>query len=117
MPRRPVRTKFLALLTSMTLLASSSGFAAADATPAAPVDAPAADTSLESEIESLKAENALVRELLRKMEEQQEALLEQVDRLQRRFDGVPTADAQPAGQPVAQVPEPTAQAAPPPPPA
>src|SRR6476660_5513995 len=47
-----------------------------------------------SEIEAVKTENAAVRELLRKMEEQQKMLLEQVDRLQRRLDGVPTvADA------------------------
>ena len=46
---------------------------------------------LQSEVETLKAENAAVRELLRKMEEQQKTLLEQVDRLQRRLDGVPTA--------------------------
>src|SRR3954454_12750220 len=36
-------------------------------------------TELESEVESLKADNAAVRELLRKMEEQQKALLEHVD--------------------------------------
>jgi hypothetical protein len=42
---------------------------------------------LKSEIEAVKAENAAVRELLRKMEEKQKALLEQVDRLQQRLDG------------------------------
>src|SRR5262245_4592304 len=51
----------------------------------------AADASkpkdLQSEVENLKAENAAVRELLRRMEEQQKTLLEQVDRLQRRLDG------------------------------
>jgi hypothetical protein len=47
---------------------------------------------LQSEVETLKAENAAVRELLRRMEEQQKTLLEQVDRLQRRLDGVPTAE-------------------------
>jgi len=41
---------------------------------------------LQTEVENLKAENATVRELLRKMEEQQRLLLEQVDRLQRRLD-------------------------------
>jgi hypothetical protein len=35
----------------------------------------------------MKADNAAVREQLRKMEEQQKALLELVDRLQRRLDG------------------------------
>jgi hypothetical protein len=47
---------------------------------------------LQSEVESLKAENAAVREVLRRMEEQQKTLLEQVDRLQQRLDGVPTAE-------------------------
>ena len=42
---------------------------------------------LQSEVETLKAENAAVRELLRKMDEQQKTLLEQVDRLQQRLDG------------------------------
>src|SRR4030095_15439715 len=40
---------------------------------------------VQAEIEAVKAENAAVRELLRKMEEQQKTLLEQVDRLQRRL--------------------------------
>ena len=53
---------------------------------------------LKSEVETLKTENAAVRELLRKMEEQQKALLGQVDRLQRRLDGGATADVQPTGQ-------------------
>ena len=54
---------------------------------------------LKDEIESVKAENAVVRELLRKMEEQQKTLLEQVDRLQKRLDGGTNASV--AGQPVA----------------
>jgi hypothetical protein len=53
---------------------------------------------LKSEVDTLKAENAVVRELLRKMEEQQKVLQEQVDRLQRRLDGVTTAVVQPSGQ-------------------
>src|SRR5919112_1788170 len=53
-------------------------------------------SDLKSEVDTLKAENAVVRELLRKMEEQQQALLAQVDRLQRRLDGVATAVVQPA---------------------
>ena len=56
---------------------------------------------LHNEVETLKAENATVRELLRRMEEQQKVLLEQVERLQRRFDGGTAADASLAGQPVA----------------
>ena len=38
--------------------------------------------ALKSELDTLKAENLVVRELLRKMEEQQRVLMEQVDRLQ-----------------------------------
>src|SRR5712675_2449011 len=47
---------------------------------------------LESDVAAVKAENAAVREQLRKMEEQQKALLELVERLQQRLDGVTTAD-------------------------
>lgn len=47
---------------------------------------------LESEMAALKAENAAVREALRKIEEQQKTLLEYVDRLQRKIDG-PTTTA------------------------
>ena len=50
----------------------------------------------------MKAENAAVRELLRKMEEQQKTLLEQVDRLQRRLDGSTATDLSIASQPVVQ---------------
>ena len=63
---------------------------------------------LQSEVEAMKAENAAVRELLRKMEEQQKTLLEQVDRLQRRLDGGTATDVSIAGQPV--VPPATADA-------
>ncbi len=67
---------------------------------------------LKSEVVTLKAENAAVRELLRKMEEQQKALLEQVDRLQRRVDGDATADVQPQGPPqAAEAPVPLPDAA------
>ena len=52
---------------------------------------------VESELANLKAENVAVREQLRKMEEQQRALLEQFERLQRRLDGAAAiADVQPA---------------------
>jgi len=51
-------------------------------------------TDLQTEIVNLKAENVAVRELLRKLEEQQKTLLEQVDRLQRRLDGTATAEVQ-----------------------
>ena len=55
--------------------------------------------NVQSEIEALKTENAAVRELLRKMEEQQKLLLEQVSRLQRRLDGEAAPDASSAAQP------------------
>jgi hypothetical protein len=59
---------------------------------------------VQSEITTLKAENAAVRELLRKMEEQQKALLEQMDRLQRRLDNATVANGQPAqSQPTIQL--------------
>src|SRR5258705_8342526 len=47
---------------------------------------------LETEVAAVKAENAAVREQLRKMEEQQKTLLELMDRLQRRRDGLPITD-------------------------
>lgn len=58
-------------------------------------------TDLESEVAAVKAENAAMRELLRKMEEQQKILLEQFDRLQRRLDGGTATDVSMAGQPMA----------------
>jgi len=48
---------------------------------------------LENDVAAMKAENAAVREQLRKMEEQQKALLELVGRLQRRLDGTNGATA------------------------
>ena len=53
---------------------------------------------LQTTVDNLKAENAEVRELLRKMEEQQKTLLEQMDRLQRRMDGSATADVSTSDQ-------------------
>lgn len=47
---------------------------------------------LQSQMAAVKAENAAFREALRKMEDQQKALLELVDRLERRLDGLPIAD-------------------------
>jgi hypothetical protein len=47
---------------------------------------------LQSEIAAVKAENTAVRELLRKMEEQQKALSLQIDRLHRRLEGSATTD-------------------------
>lgn len=83
-----IRSLVALMLTSTSVL---SGSALAQSSPPPPPD------ELNREIESLKADNAAVRELLRRMEEQQRALLEQVDRLQRRLDGATTAAAPPAG--------------------
>lgn len=66
---------------------------------------------LQSEVDAMKAENAAVRELLRKMEEQQKTLLEQVDRLQRRLDGSTATDIPVAGQPAAAPADASANAA------
>jgi hypothetical protein len=52
---------------------------------------------LEKEVAEVKAENAAVREQLRRMEEQQKSLMETVERLQRRLDGPASANTQPAG--------------------
>ena len=48
---------------------------------------------LEKEITTMKADNAAVREQLRKLEEQQKALMELIDRLQRRLDGADVVGA------------------------
>ena len=56
------------------------------------VDDPPKPGDLESQVAAVKAENEAFRESLRKMEEQQKVLLEMVDRLQRKLDGVVIAD-------------------------
>ena len=60
----------------------------------------------QNEVGALKTENAALRELLSRMEEQLKALVERVDRLQRRLDGGAPADPSSAGSP----PEPPATA-------
>jgi len=85
--------------TSTTLFASSA-LAQTPATVATKTEKKVATdeprpNDLQTEITNLKAENAAVRELLRKMEEQQKALLDQVDRLQKRLDAPRTAELQP----------------------
>jgi hypothetical protein len=57
-------------------------------------------TELEKELAAIKAENDAVREQLRKAEEQQKALLEMIDRLQRQLAGPAAADAQTIGKPI-----------------
>jgi hypothetical protein len=104
---------FVVLMSTSVTRFASSAFAQSQASPPdseveeLTAEAPPAG-SVASEIESLKAENAVVRELLHRMEEQQKALLEQVDRLQRRLDGSTVAEV-PAVQPAeASVPSPAA---------
>src|SRR5829696_3864795 len=65
--------------------------------PPKPGDPRASD--LESQVAAVKAENEAFRESLRKMEEQQKALLEMVDRLQRKLDGVAIVDVSGSAQP------------------
>jgi hypothetical protein len=59
-------------------------------------------TSLEREVTEMRAENGVIREQLRKLEEQQKTILQFMDELQRKLDGRPAAIAQqsaPAPQP------------------
>ena len=74
---------------------------------------------LEREVSAVKAENAAMREQLRRMEEQQKALLEVVERLQQRLEGVAIADvphtALPSGRAPEADPPPTAAIDPSPP--
>ena len=72
---------------------------AASAFGQSPQTQPDKPKDLQTEVDALKSENAAVRELLRKMEAQQKALLDQVDRLQRRLDGAASAQVQPNAQP------------------
>src|SRR5262245_24309332 len=81
---------FVALIPISLTIFASSAFAQAPS------------SGVQSELQILKAENAQVRELLLKMGEQQKALLEQVDRLQQRLDGLAPAPAAAAQPPAAQ---------------
>src|SRR5262245_14976905 len=86
MLKDPARITCCVALMSITMTIVA-GPAFAQSEPAQPV-------SLQIEVQSLKAENAVIRERLRKMEEQPKALLDQVDRLQRRLDGATTDGAE-----------------------
>ena len=112
----------LALLTVTCFATSASGQApvAAPNSPAASEPRPGSAekkgaapepsaAELQREIDSVKTENAVFRDLLRKMEEQQKLLLEQVDRLQRRLFGEPTTEVAIASPPAVP---PTAAGAP-----
>jgi hypothetical protein len=62
-----------------------------------PVPSP---NSQQREIDAVKTENLALRELLRRIEEQQKILLEQIDRLQQRLDGGVATDLSIVGQPI-----------------
>ena len=68
---------------------------------------------LKSQVTALKAENAAVRESLRKMEEQQKLLLQLVERLQQRLDGTAVTASAPSVD--ASIPLPNGTIAPVPP--
>jgi hypothetical protein len=89
------------IMTSLTLEASPVSAQSLATRPDRPQEAVAPEEppldDIKSEVETLKAENAIVRELLRKMEEQQKVLLEQVDRLRQRLDGATAAVVEPGG--------------------
>lgn len=87
MLRHAAYIKFIALASVMLLASSALG----QTVETKPKD-------LENEVASLKAENVAVREQLRKLAEQQKAILEQFERLQRRLDGPATTVVQPNGQ-------------------
>jgi hypothetical protein len=109
MRRRPSPGELVVgvIWTSITLLAGSA-FAQSTGSAEEP-----RTSDLKSEVDTLKAENAAVRELLRKMEAQQEALLAQVETMQRRLDGVTAAVLQPPAPAPTPSPEsPAAQMAP-----
>jgi hypothetical protein len=59
----------------------------------------------------MRAENGAIRDQLRKLEEQQKALLQLVDELRRRFDGSPATIANQSLPPTQPDPQPPAQAA------
>ncbi|HKE56948.1 MAG TPA: hypothetical protein VKB46_09610, partial [Pyrinomonadaceae bacterium] len=76
----------------------SNSDSASEPKPGKPENKAAADdpgpNEVQVELTNLKAENTAVRELLRKMEEQQKALMDQVNRLQRRLDGGTSAESE-----------------------
>jgi hypothetical protein len=79
-PLAYIKLSIVLALTSVALFTTSVSGQTPAAKPDSVVENPDQD-DLKDEIEALKSENAAVRELLRKMQEQQKTLLERVDRL------------------------------------
>jgi hypothetical protein len=111
-PRAFIQASVALVLASVTIFTTSAFGQSPAATPniAAAVSENKPDPKpkdLQSEIEAIKTENVAVWELLRRMEEQQKLLLEQVVRLQRRLDEgaalevFAATDLSNVGQPVA----------------
>jgi hypothetical protein len=92
---------------SVTLALTSTAFFATSASGQSPVtnpttsaaSKPEVSSTEQSELDALRIENLALQELLRKIEEQQRILREQLDRLQRRLDGSVTTDQSVVGQP------------------
>src|SRR3954469_1776762 len=94
----------------LALVLTSVAVAAASVHAQTPPLTQSSPNDLETELAALKADNAAIREQLRKLEEQQKALLELLDRLQPKA-AVAAAPAGPATSPAASSGE--AQAPPP----
>ena len=97
-PRAFIKVSVALALTSITFFTTSASGQSPAARPNSTVAA-ATLKDLQRAIEAVKEENAEVREQLRKMEEQQKLLLEQVDGLQQRLDRGAVTDVSSAGEP------------------
>jgi hypothetical protein len=110
MSRASAKGRTRTVLARLALACASAiccGAAAQGLSPAAPPEDPG------SEVETLKAENAAIREQLERLEAQQKALLELIDDLRRRLDAsLPATEeetaAAPTPAPDATTPEPSA---------
>src|SRR5947209_6104271 len=74
-------------------------------------------SSLEKEVQEMRTENTAIREQIGKLEEQQRALLNAIDQLQRKLDGRPAVIAQQSPPPAQPASAPAPQATVPPKPA
>ena len=97
---RQTPNKFMiGLIVALVILFATSAYCQA------PAAQPVAPATQANDLEAVKAENAAVKEQLRKMEEEQKALAETVDRMQRGLGGpTPPAGASQPGQPAASEP-------------